>query len=505
MVAPFENASSAPGLEWIGEAFPEVLGQRLASPTTYVMSREDRLNAFDRSGIPADLHPPRATLFRIAEQMDADFVVLGRYTFDGRLFTATAQLLNIRDYRLSPEISESGPLPDLINLQTALAWDLLRQLHPGFPATRPVFLTSAPPLRLDSLENYVRGITAVSPQEKLRYFREAIRINPNYNDAILALGKTYMEQHEYEPAVSWLARVPHSDPAAGQAQFFLGLASYDAGRFDHAEAAFSFLAERLPLTEVYNNLGVVAARRGKKSAADYFQKAVQADPGEADYHFNLGVALYRAGDPAASGRQVREALSLHPDDPEARALLDTMTAEALQRVQPDRAASAGKVPLERIKRHYDENSFRQLAWQIQAVAEQRLLKTDPRSHAQFHGTRGADLLNRGFVSEAEKEYRDALTLDPSNAEAQAGLAHALESRNDLAGARQAADAALRLKPSAEALLVLVRLDLRDNRVDEAVLSLDRALELDRSNAAALALKRVIAAKLAEKAQPLQKP
>ena len=31
VILPFENASSAPGLEWIGEAFPEVLGPRMAS------------------------------------------------------------------------------------------------------------------------------------------------------------------------------------------------------------------------------------------------------------------------------------------------------------------------------------------------------------------------------------------------------------------------------------------------------------------------------------------
>ena len=77
LVLPFENESKAPGLEWISEAFPEVLGQRLASPLLYIVSRDDRAFAFDRAGIPANLHLSRATLYRIAEQMDADYVVLG--------------------------------------------------------------------------------------------------------------------------------------------------------------------------------------------------------------------------------------------------------------------------------------------------------------------------------------------------------------------------------------------------------------------------------------------
>jgi len=96
IVMPFENQSSAPGLEWISEAFPEVLSQRMASSQLYVMSRDDRAYAFDHSGIPSALLPSRATMYRVAEQMGADYVVLGSYNFDGKTFTATAQLLDMR-------------------------------------------------------------------------------------------------------------------------------------------------------------------------------------------------------------------------------------------------------------------------------------------------------------------------------------------------------------------------------------------------------------------------
>src|SRR5215472_10032136 len=92
IVIPFENASSAPGLEWISEAFPIILGQRLSSPTTYVFTRNDRIRAYDRAGIPSQLHPTRATVYRIVEQMDVDYAVLGRFTFDGKAFTCTAQM-----------------------------------------------------------------------------------------------------------------------------------------------------------------------------------------------------------------------------------------------------------------------------------------------------------------------------------------------------------------------------------------------------------------------------
>ena len=115
---PFDNASGAPGIEWIAESFSELLSQRLASPTIYVLTRDDRLRAYDRAGIPASLHPSRATIYRLVEQMDVDYVVLGHYTFDGRSFTANAQVLDMRSRKLLPESRESGPLVDLINIET---------------------------------------------------------------------------------------------------------------------------------------------------------------------------------------------------------------------------------------------------------------------------------------------------------------------------------------------------------------------------------------------------
>ncbi len=89
----------------------------------------------------------------------------------------------------------------------------------------------------------------------------------------------------------WFGRVPKTDPAAGEANFLLGMSEFYRGNFDKAFAAFSFLSTRLPLTEVYNNLGVVEARRGQRaSAVEYFSKASNADPNDGDYRFNLAVA-----------------------------------------------------------------------------------------------------------------------------------------------------------------------------------------------------------------------
>jgi tetratricopeptide (TPR) repeat protein len=490
LIMPFENASNVPGIDWINEAFPEVLSNRLNSSPLLVISRADRMSAFDHLGIPPAAHPSRATIYEIAQQLDAAYVVMGRYNFDGNTFTATAQVMDMTQLRLSPELVETGPLTGLIGIQTALAWDILNHLSLSSDIPKGRFVAQFQPLRLDALENYVRGILSTNGPEKIRRFKEAVRLEPGNSLAVLHLGEIYYSSHEYEPAATWLAKIPSDDPAANEAHFYLGLSAYYAGQLDKADAAFRWLSTRLPLTEIYNNLGVVAARKGDKRARGYFENSVQIDPRDSDYRFNLALALYREGDAQGAARQLREILALQPDV-EARALLDSLSAAA---------SAPPHLPAERIKLNYDESSFRQLSLEIANASEARLQKLDPSSHAANHLQRGRQLMAQGLFADAEKQLREAAALDASSAQIHAALAEVLAASQDNTEARNEARVSLKLSPSAEAYVVLARVDLAENNPAAAQQNIDHALALEPGNAAANALKRDIASALASKPQ-----
>ncbi len=496
VVIPFENASPTPGLEWLGESFPETFYEQLNSPVLYVASRDQRLRAYDRQGIPAGVHASRATIYRLAEQMDVDYAVLGSYSYDGTRLTANAQLLDMRAERLLPAVAESAPLADLGTLQSALAWDLLRLIRTDFSVPKDKYIAGVAPVRLDALENYIRGMLATPAEEKVQHYREAVRLNPDYAQAWLELGKTYYAQRAYEPAIAALSQISGSSTVAREANFYLGLAAYAHGDFAKSENAFAFVAARLPLAEVYNNLGVVAARRGQRKAADYFERAIQNDPSDADYHFNLGVTLTQAGDRAGAARELHAALDHRPNDAESKMLLDSLTSTAGS-IVPSSASS--KIPLERIKRNYDEEAFRQMTTQMGNWAEERFARSDPRTHARFHVELGKELLAHGFSTEAEAEFRHAAAVDPTSTAPLTALAEDYDARGDAREARAQAEASLRIRESAEAYLVLARLDLRENRIEAATQNINRALQLEPANQTGQDLNRTLAAKLAEKA------
>jgi len=300
--------------------------------------------------------------------------------------------------------------------------------------------------------------------------------------------------------------VQHSSLVSGavarEANFYLGLAAYSHGDFAKSESAFQFVAARLPLAEVYNNLGVVAARRGQKKAVDYFERAIQNDPSEPDYHFNLGVTLTQAGDRAGAARELHTALDRRPNDAEAKMLLDSLTPPP-GGIVPGSANS--KTPLERIKRNYEEDAFRQMTMQMGSWAEQQFVRSDPRAHARFHLELGKELLAHGFTTEAEAEFQHAAAVDPSSTAPLTALAEDYDARGHALEARAQAEAALRIRESAEAYLILARLDLKENRIEAAAQNINRALQLEPGNPAGQDLKRTLAAKLAEKAQPLSQP
>jgi len=498
VVIPFENSSPTPGLEWLGEGFAETLRWQLDSPLLYVATREERLRAYDRQGIPAGLHPSRATLFRLAEQMDVDYTVLGSYRFEGDILTVKAQFLDMRAPKLLPEVTEYEGLTNLGSLESALAWDLLHQIRPDFALPKDKYVAGIPPQRLDALDAYVHGVLASDTDEKIRYFLEAVRISPAFAEAWLELGKAYFANEAYGSASAALQKVPASATIAREANFYLGLSSCARGDLDTAQKAFEFVVARLPLAEVYNNLGVVGARRGQKRSAADFERAIENDPSDPDYHFNLGLAMGRAGDRVRAAREMRTVLEHRPGDAEARALLDSFNSAA---GSGPNNPTATKYPPERLKVEYQENAFRQMKMQIQSWAEQQFARSDPRSHARYHVELGRELLGHGFVSEAESEFRHAASVDPASPSPHTALAEAYQAAGDAARARSEAEASLRIRESAEAYVVLTRLDLGENRAAEAEKEINRALQLEPRNLSALDLKRAVTATLDGKEQP----
>jgi tetratricopeptide (TPR) repeat protein len=511
LVLPFENRTGQPNLDWIGEAVPEILNQRLASAGFLPISRLDRQYALDHLGLPVNFQPTRATAIRIAQTQDADYIVVGNYTLQGQRFTANAQILDVNALRMGQPLQQEADITHLLDVLNSTAWRVARSLDPQYNVSETTFVAASAEVRLDGFENYIRGLVDPNAADRVRHLKEATQLNPKFSLGWLALGQAYFTNQQYDLAAVSLGHLPKNDPNALYAEFYRGLSFFYTGNYAKAEDAFGFIAGQLPLSEVLNNEGVALSRRGQ-DGSNLFRKAITNDPADADYSFNLAVSLNRKGDHAGATAAIAQALRLRPEDSEAIAFAARLKSQpntpsstfsappvnsALAATDP---ASNSSGPLERIKRSFSDASFRQAAFAMEEMQSMRLDAMPPAPHAAALTKDGEQYLSEGLMLEAEREFQSALALDSSNAAAHEGLAEVRERGGDEAAARLEAQASIKLKPSSPAYVVLARVDLASSQPGAAASDIQQALALDPANASARTLQQSIQ----NRQQPVQK-
>jgi tetratricopeptide (TPR) repeat protein len=503
LVLPFDNRSGQTNLDWVGNSFPDTLNQRLTSAGFLAISRDDRQYALDHLGLPVDFRPSRATTIRIAQTLDADFVIVGSYTVVNGRISVQAQVLDVNQLRLSLPLTDSSELPRLFDVENAIAWKVARQIDPHFSVAEQTFLASSGSIQLSSFENYIRGTDATTPQERIKRLQMAVQSAPNYTAALLALGKEQFAEREYDQAATTLSKIPSTDRRALEAGFYLGLARFNSAKYAEAESAFAFVASRLPLPEVVNNQGVASSRQGHDAAA-LFQRASTADPNDPDYHYNAAVALLRRGDIAGAQREVEFTLKLRPADAEAAALKARISSG--RSISPstnpgtpamgsasDQAGTQDFDPLERVRRTYSEASFRQAAFQLDQMRAMRMATLPPAEQAAQYTQLGQDYLAQGLIPEAEQEFQAAIAADYTNAAAHAGLAQVRERSGNADDARREAATSIDLHPNVVAYLVLARIELQAKRLPESATEVSKALQLEPGNTAAQGMRQALQA------------
>jgi len=500
LVLPFDNRSGQANLNWIGDSFPYTLDQRLTSAGFLTISRDDRQYALDHLGLPPEFRPSRATTIRIAQTLDADFVIVGSYTVspgvgtEAERISVQAQVLEVNQLRMSQPLEDSSELTRLFDVENAIAWKIAQRMDPHFAVAEQTFLAASGGVRLSSFEDYIRGTSAATPEERLKRLQAAVAETPNYSAALLALGKEQYAARQYDAAAATLARIQPGNRLALEAGFYLGLARFNSAKYAEAAAAFAFVASRLPLSEVVNDQGVAASRQGR-DATPLFEQVAAADPSDPDYHFNLAVALLRRSDVVGAIREVEVALKLHSADPEA--------AELLARLQSMHGSTAnlkavigagGFDPTTRIRRTWSEASFRQAAFQLDQIRAIRMATLPPVEQAVQYTQQGQEYLAQGLLPEAEQEFQTALAADPKSAAGHAGIAMVRERSDAADEARAEAQVSLKLEPNVAAYLVLARLDLQADKLPDSAADVANALRLEPANSAALGMKTALASR-----------
>jgi tetratricopeptide (TPR) repeat protein len=399
IVLPFENTSSRPEYNWVGESFADSLSELLNVPGLVVVSSDERELAYQRVRLPLTTIPSRATAIKLAREAKATMVVLGTYkvitTQSGQAgdkdsttvveLQGTARIIKVNEGRTMGESIEGnwatrvydfgGALTTLQTMQGRLAYQVLYQRDKtSLPFSQNQFVQMATRVPQKAFEAYVKGIQTEDKETRSNYLKNALRFYAEanggavYPQAAFELGHLYFSQNDWKSAAEYFSKIQkfresdfgsgtttgttkaqRKEPLYPEAAFYASLAYWRQNDLSRALSTLVPLASDVLLTSVYNNAGAIsvqAAREEKKAeertrlltqGLNYLSSAARSAPKDPTVRFNYAYALFLAGKYAEAAEELRPVITDNPRDGEAYFLF----AKSLERTgRGDAATSA---------------------------------------------------------------------------------------------------------------------------------------------------------------------
>jgi tetratricopeptide (TPR) repeat protein len=178
-----------------------------------------------------------------------------------------------------------------LNTYKNRSYEFAKKVSPGIPPPSMKPLPEKKEKPLDARDYFLRGCSYHELEmysEAVKYYRKAIKLNPDYTEAFINLGVTYYQLGKYSKAIDAYEKALRLNP-------------------------------RSP--SLYNKLGSAYIIHGSYTKAlDSFKKATDIEPDNPVSHYNLGVAYYLNGDRNAAFKEY--AILKELDTDRAKSLLD---------------------------------------------------------------------------------------------------------------------------------------------------------------------------------------
>jgi len=231
--------------------------------------------------------------------------------------------------------------------------------------------------------------------EAIRHYFEALRIDSWYAKAHYNLGGVLAGQERLNEAISHYSQALRIDPGHTAARYNLGVVLTKQGNLDGAISHFSEALRTDPeYAEAHNDLGAALAKKGGlDEAISHFSEALRINPEYAEAHYNLGLALAKQGKVTQAITHFSGALQINPWYTEVHNDLGVVLTK---------------------QGNFDE-----------AIPHFfRAVGINP-GYAEAHNNLGIALARKGKIEEAVVHFREALRIRPDFAGAHKNLKKAL--------------------------------------------------------------------------------
>jgi TolB-like protein/DNA-binding winged helix-turn-helix (wHTH) protein/Tfp pilus assembly protein PilF len=329
-VLPFVNLTADPEQDYFADGMTEALIADLAKiRTLHVISRTSVMRYKDT----------KKPLPEIARELHVDAVVEGSVLRSGQRVWITAQLIYAATDRHLWGATYERDLRDILALQGEVSRGIAQQIRVTLTPQEQARLASAGPINPAAYEAYLKGRfywnrrVGQEFSKAIKYFQQAIELDPNYALAYVGLADGYNMLTNYDLLPPKEA-VPQAKAAARKALEIDGTLAeaHDSLAFAHmyydwdwpgAEREFQRAIELDPnYADVHHWYGLYLAMMGRSDEAMAEMRRAQAlDPLSLIINTNVGWLFYFARRYDQAIEQCRKALELDPNFFSARVKL----------------------------------------------------------------------------------------------------------------------------------------------------------------------------------------
>jgi tetratricopeptide (TPR) repeat protein/peroxiredoxin len=189
------------------------------------------------------------------------------------------------------------------------------------------------PLPADSVHHDFRHIPSTAAERIGKALPFAGATKPLFSRNYLSFGSVFFQQGYYDQADAFFQHAFHDEPSSAEALYGIGSVQLKQDKLVDAKESFTAATRARAsypetMANAWNNLGIIAAREHRMAdAVQYFQQALQINPGYLVAIVNLGNAYRELKDWTRAVETLQQAVHLAPSDAEANYSLGMVYAQ----------------------------------------------------------------------------------------------------------------------------------------------------------------------------------
>ena len=308
---PLDSPPGAMTLSWLSEGITLSISGQLSASGIRVVTRNERFQLVENLDLPPDAHLSHGSMIRVAQEGKADLIIWGEFSGSERNLKVAIRILDVKNLKLSGEITANGPLAAMPQMENELAWLILNNAGLQKGIVRDDFNRRMRKIPNAAYASFIQSFSASGKNNQLRLLQKAVDGFREFPEAHYQLGTIYFQKGDWKNALIHLSQSAGEEDM--EYEFMLGACYVQRGQPVQAIQALARVLSSSRSFRVLNNIGVAYLRNGDSAQAlNAFMEARNLARSDITATMNLCIALHLQGNDVAAASALEGVAKAHP-------------------------------------------------------------------------------------------------------------------------------------------------------------------------------------------------